>query len=94
MKMLRFLAAKRVTSSVRTYSKDVSVDVESLNSQGQTVKSRSKTANPETSSYIFFPGQGSQYVGMAKDLIQYPEVANMFEIAKQELGYSITTLRR
>ncbi|MDP7422618.1 MAG: ACP S-malonyltransferase, partial [bacterium] len=40
-----------------------------------------------------FPGQGSQYVGMGRDLAEnIPEVANLFESADQVLGYSITDL--
>ena len=35
-----------------------------------------------------FPGQGSQYIGMGKSLIEsYPEIQPAFEKAKEELGY-------
>lgn len=36
---------------------------------------------------IFFAGQGSQYVGMGKDLLKYPEAKDMFELASETLQY-------
>lgn len=40
-----------------------------------------------------FPGQGSQFVGMAKDLVEaYPEARAVFEQADRTLGFSLTQL--
>ena len=40
-----------------------------------------------------FPGQGSQYCGMAKDIYkQYPEARTMMDRADEILGYSITDI--
>lgn len=40
-----------------------------------------------------FPGQGSQYVGMAQDLIAiYPEARAVFEQADATLGFALSTL--
>ncbi|MCS7013985.1 MAG: ACP S-malonyltransferase [Chloroherpetonaceae bacterium] len=42
---------------------------------------------------LVFPGQGSQYVGMAKSLCErYPECAELAEEANQILGYSLTDI--
>lgn len=42
--------------------------------------------------YIF-PGQGSQFTGMAKDIYeQYPLVKNLFEQANEMLGFRITDI--
>ncbi len=42
---------------------------------------------------FLFPGQGSQYVGMAKDFIeQFKESKEVFDIASTVLGYDLTQL--
>src|SRR5258708_6469263 len=46
-----------------------------------------------SSAALVFPGQGSQQVGMGKDLAQqYPAAAQLFEQADQVLGFSFTKL--
>jgi [acyl-carrier-protein] S-malonyltransferase len=43
-------------------------------------------------SYVF-PGQGSQYVGMAQDLVnEYPQARAVFEQADQILGFALSQL--
>ena len=42
---------------------------------------------------IVFPGQGSQYVGMGKDLIErYPEARDMFDVANEKLGRDLAKI--
>ena len=42
---------------------------------------------------FLFPGQGSQYVGMGKDLCEhYPVAVQVFEEAEQTLGFSLSQL--
>lgn len=43
---------------------------------------------PENPTIILFPGQGSQFVGMAKSLVGIPEAKDMFDIASDVLRYS------
>jgi [acyl-carrier-protein] S-malonyltransferase len=52
---------------------------------------RSKT-DPRETSIILFPGQGAQFVGMAKNLIKIPEARDMFELASDVLGYDLLKL--
>jgi len=40
-----------------------------------------------------FPGQGAQYVGMAKDIVEnYPEAMKVFEKASEKLGFDMKKL--
>lgn len=41
---------------------------------------------PENPTIILFPGQGSQFVGMAKTLEDVPDARNLFEFASEILG--------
>ncbi len=48
--------------------------------------------NPQTTAFIF-PGQGSQAVGMGKDLAaQYPTAKALFDEADSILGFSLSRL--
>lgn len=48
--------------------------------------------DPRLTSVILFPGQGSQFVGMAKSLIDFPNVMDMFESASEILRYNLLDL--
>lgn len=52
----------------------------------QSKKATRSKLDPRTTSIMLFPGQGAQYVGMAKGLSAIPEVKDMFDIAKDVLG--------
>jgi [acyl-carrier-protein] S-malonyltransferase len=56
------------------------------NNRDQSKKSNRPRTDPRETSIVLFPGQGSQYVGMAKKLVKIPEARDMFEIANQVLG--------
>ncbi|KAM7358925.1 malonyl-CoA-acyl carrier protein transacylase beg [Cochliomyia hominivorax] len=45
--------------------------------------------DPKDTSIILFPGQGTQYVGMASKLMRFPEARRIFEMANEVLGYDL-----
>ncbi len=45
--------------------------------------------DPKQTSVLLFPGQGSQFVGMGADLMKYPGVPKMYNIASEILGYNL-----
>ncbi|XP_063951003.1 malonyl-CoA-acyl carrier protein transacylase, mitochondrial-like [Lytechinus pictus] len=48
--------------------------------------------DPAETSVLLFPGQGSQFVGMGRDLLKYPNVEDMFAVASEILGYDLLSL--
>ncbi|XP_029901945.1 malonyl-CoA-acyl carrier protein transacylase, mitochondrial [Myripristis murdjan] len=48
--------------------------------------------NPRDCSVLLFPGQGSQFVGMGRGLLKYPNVREMFSVAQKILGYDLLAL--
>lgn len=48
--------------------------------------------NPESKSFTLFPGQGSQFVGMGKELLQFPGVQSIYDQASEILRYDLLKL--
>ena len=48
--------------------------------------------NPAEKSVLLFPGQGAQFVGMGKQLLDYPMVKDMYDVASEILGYDLLAL--
>ncbi|KAG5887857.1 hypothetical protein JTB14_005623 [Gonioctena quinquepunctata] len=61
-----------------------------IRKQGEFYRKAKK--DPRDGSIILFPGQGSQYVGMAKNLMKFPMARDLFELANYILGYDLLKL--
>ncbi|CAH1270274.1 MCAT [Branchiostoma lanceolatum] len=57
-----------------------------------TEQKRRTRKDPRKSTILLFPGQGAQFVGMARSLLDYPHVEDIFTRAKDILGYDILQL--
>lgn len=66
------------------------VDGTKIRKQGEFFKK--PKSDPCDTSIILFPGQGSQYVGMGKDLLKFPMARDLFELANYLLGYDLLKL--
>ncbi|KAE8281349.1 Malonyl-CoA-acyl carrier protein transacylase, mitochondrial [Larimichthys crocea] len=53
---------------------------------------RGPRKDPSDCSVLLFPGQGSQFVGMGRGLLKYPNVKEMFAVAHKILGYDLLSL--
>ena len=55
----------------------------------QTKTSFRPSVDPSTTSVLLFPGQGSQFPGMGKELLKYPNARRMYDVASAILGYDL-----
>ncbi|XP_053689343.1 probable malonyl-CoA-acyl carrier protein transacylase, mitochondrial [Sabethes cyaneus] len=60
--------------------------------RSQAMKSTRPRIDPRETSIILFPGQGTQYVGMATRLLKYPGARDIFALANEVLGYDLLKL--
>ncbi|XP_001352434.2 probable malonyl-CoA-acyl carrier protein transacylase, mitochondrial [Drosophila pseudoobscura] len=82
-------AAKATTDSASTLG-DANKRQQLLNELAEPMDQKRRPAiDPKETSVMLFPGQGTQYVGMAKDLLRFPGARHIFELANQVLNYDL-----
>ncbi|KAJ3661173.1 hypothetical protein Zmor_005582 [Zophobas morio] len=62
-----------------------------IRKQGEYFTEKPKQ-DPRETSIILFPGQGSQFVGMTKELMKFPMARDLFELANYILKYDLLKL--
>ncbi|XP_025195608.1 probable malonyl-CoA-acyl carrier protein transacylase, mitochondrial [Melanaphis sacchari] len=60
--------------------------------QSQAQHALRPNVDPKETSILLFPGQGTQFVGMGKNLLVFPQVVEMFEAASEILKYNLLKL--
>lgn len=79
--------------SARMASTDSNVNIaDILDTEKAPIKKKRVTTDPETTTILLFPGQGSQHIGMANNLLQYSNVADMFSVASDILKFDLLGL--
>ena len=58
----------------------------------QSRQSKRPKTDPRETSIILFPGQGTQFVGMGKDLMKFPIARDLFDAASDLLQYNLKKL--
>ena len=58
----------------------------------QAKKVKRPRIDPKLTSIVQFPGQGAQFVGMGKKLLQYPNVPEIYDVAGEILGYNLLNM--
>lgn len=60
--------------------------------RSQAAYSLRPRTNPRETSILLFPGEGSQFVGMGKDLMKFPSVRDIFECASEVVQFNLLKL--
>lgn len=63
-----------------------------VNKRNQALYSNRPKINPQDTSILLFPGQGTQFVGMGKSLLKFPIARDLFDGANDLLGYDLLKL--
>ncbi|XP_017080875.1 probable malonyl-CoA-acyl carrier protein transacylase, mitochondrial [Drosophila eugracilis] len=82
--------AAKATTEASVHADNAEKRQQLLNELAEPVDQRSRPAiDPKETSVMLFPGQGTQYVGMGKDLLRFPGARRIFELANEVLKYDL-----
>ncbi|KAH8364260.1 hypothetical protein KR084_004978 [Drosophila pseudotakahashii] len=82
--------ASKATTEASVLTESLEKRQHLLNELAEPLDQRSRPAiDPKETSVMLFPGQGTQYVGMGKDLLRFPGARRIFELANEVLKYDL-----
>ncbi|CAI5662011.1 malonyl-CoA-acyl carrier protein transacylase, mitochondrial [Oreochromis niloticus] len=85
----RTLSTNKPGSAAGDYPPPAEAPASPPNSEPAAAPQRRPKKDPSGCSVLLFPGQGSQFVGMGRGLLKYPNVKEMFTVAQKILGYDL-----
>ncbi|XP_005923672.2 malonyl-CoA-acyl carrier protein transacylase, mitochondrial [Haplochromis burtoni] len=88
----RRLSTNKPGSTAGDYPPPAEAPASPPNSEPAAAPQRRPKKDPSGCSVLLFPGQGSQFVGMGRGLLKYPNVKEMFTVAQKILGYDLLSL--
>uniref|UniRef100_A0A3P8QQ47 Malonyl-CoA:ACP transacylase (MAT) domain-containing protein n=1 Tax=Astatotilapia calliptera TaxID=8154 RepID=A0A3P8QQ47_ASTCA len=88
----RTLSTNKPGSTAGDYPSLAEAPASPPNSEPAAAPQRRPKKDPSGCSVLLFPGQGSQFVGMGRGLLKYPNVKEMFTVAQKILGYDLLSL--
>ncbi|XP_039891388.1 malonyl-CoA-acyl carrier protein transacylase, mitochondrial [Simochromis diagramma] len=88
----RTLYTNKPGSTAGDYPSPAEAPASPPNSEPAAAPQRRPKKDPSGCSVLLFPGQGSQFVGMGRGLLKYPNVKEMFTVAQKILGYDLLSL--
>lgn len=88
-KILLYFGIRRLFSSNTEHTDDSenATNRQRFLKQSQGLHAHRPEDCPDNPTIVLFPGQGSQFVGMAKSLADIPEAKEMFDIASEVLRF-------
>ncbi|XP_016925932.3 probable malonyl-CoA-acyl carrier protein transacylase, mitochondrial [Drosophila suzukii] len=82
--------AAKATTEATVLSESLEKRQQLLNELAEPLDQPSRpTIDPKETSIMLFPGQGTQYVGMGKELLRFPGARRIFELANEVLKYDL-----
>jgi len=82
--------AAKATTEATVLAESLEKRQQLLSELAEPLDQRSRpTIDPKETSIMLFPGQGTQYVGMGKELLRFPGARRIFELANEVLKYDL-----
>ncbi|KAH8339808.1 hypothetical protein KR074_011160, partial [Drosophila pseudoananassae] len=82
--------AAKATTEAAPFGENPEKRQQLLNDLAEPLDQKTRPAiDPKETTIMLFPGQGTQYVGMGKELLRFPGARRIFEMANDVLRYDL-----